>query len=189
LVFPDDRHGLNPYSLICSDCGNYRVFYYDVSVKAKVTLKNDSLVYNYGREINRLPFNKKTRIAMIMERHRDHGAALWDNIEEEKRKLSCGKCSSDDIVLYGDVISECYANRCIGCFKCGGAFNSEHIEEYCKQCISLRSMMCKDGEDSSLFFMTLDMDLFCDSCPIEAVRLEYGITGDTIKKEVSGKLV
>lgn len=188
LIFPDQRDGLTPYSLICVDCGNYVTFHYDVTIRTVVTVKGDDLVYDYGRIINKKALTKQDRIIMILERHQADGTALWNELNRKRKEVCCSKCSSGNIVLYGDILSECYTNRCIGCFRCGGAFNEENIASYCKQCISLRSSLYKK-EDRSLFFMHLDMDLFCDACPIQAVREEYGICGDEIKREASGKLV
>lgn len=184
LIYPDEREGINPFSLMCAECGNISVFYYDIVKRVIITIRDGIMAYDYGR----IPvLTKRDRVKMILDRHVNGGLA--DKKKTNVRwEIGCAVCSSDTIILYGDILYECYMNQCIGCFRCGGAFNRDNIEEYCKQCLHLRTSLMNKEEENT-FWATLDMDLHCDACPIQAVREEYGITGGRIKRTVSGKLV
>lgn len=186
LIFPDEREGLTPYSLYCQKCGNYKTFYYETITKARVTVDEEGLRLQYQRiPENTIP-SKREMAASILKRHLSGGSGI--TVEEQSvsiANISCANCGNDYIVLFGDVLYECYENQCIGCFKCGGAFNEDNIIEYCKQCLSMRRELSKDP---SIFMLTLDMDLNCDACPIADIREGYGITGEDVKNRVFGRL-
>ncbi|MFA7710879.1 MAG: hypothetical protein WCY30_07230 [Candidatus Neomarinimicrobiota bacterium] len=182
LIYPDER-GLNPYSLFCEDCGNYKYFWYTKIMTGMITFeKNGTMMYDII-DSGYKQLSNKEKVAAILEKHIITGN---QNIEQSSTQIRCGKCYSDNVVLYGDMLAECYQNHCVGCFKCGGAFNDENIERYCVQCVLLRKQYA--DKDNSLFWLTLDMDLFCDSCPIKEVRESYNIDGERIRKKVCGKL-
>ena len=185
MIYPDSREGLTPYSLMCIDCGNYKYFNYEKTVKARIAFTdNGKMIFKFLESAD-MQLSKKERVALLIDKHFAAGTVSYDKIKKYRVKVTCANCGSDNISLYGDVLQECYQNRCVGCFKCGGAFNRDNIKKYCVQCVSLRRDL---ADNPALFWLTLDMDLFCDACPIVELREDLGITGEEIKKEVCGRL-
>lgn len=184
LIFPDERGDLNPYSLLCADCGNVELFYYDEIKSTLITIKNGVISYDFGKFVKKAEPN--ARVATVVKKHMEMGAGITNGLVIYKDNVRCARCESTVVVLYGDVLAECQDNRCVGCFKCGGAYNKENILKTCVQCIDYRKML---ADDPALFMITLDMDMFCDACPLDAIREEYGITGDDVKAQAGGKII
>lgn len=183
LIYPDERGELNPYSLICGSCGNARVFYYEETRKVKITFTNGKISFIFGRYLKKK--SSSDRISIIVAKHMSSGAGIIKGLNIKSEKVYCGNCSSENILLYGDVLNECQDNSCPGCFKCGGAYNEENIVDTCVKCINYRKDL---SEDSAMFMITLDMDLFCDACPLQRIREEYGFVGEEVKAKAGGKL-
>lgn len=180
-IYPDQRGTLNPYSLICYKCGNTKLFYYDEIRSVLITIQNGELAYDFGKHIKKV--NKNDRISIIAKKHMEMGAGTSGGLVVEKDNVRCARCGSHEISLYGDILTECQNNRCVGCFHCGGAYNEDNILDHCVQCVEIRKRLDKDP---SVFTITLDMDLYCDACPIQALRESYGIEGEEIRLKVSG---
>lgn len=168
---------------MCNACGNADYFFYTGQIEAKITNRDGSLIFRTF-DLSRQEFQEKDRIAAIVNLHMRSGAGTTGWSLETKR-IRCGRCDSEDILPYGEILAQCYENECVGCFSCGGAFSEDNIRNTCEECVSMRGQI---AEDSGLFWTTLDMDLYCDACPIASVREDYGITGEEIKAACSGKI-
>jgi hypothetical protein len=182
LIFPDKRGDLNPYSLLCTDCGNVELFYYDEIKTTLITIKDGTISYDFGRFVRKAKTD--ARVATVVRKHIEMGAGHAGGLLLIKDNVRCARCEASTIVLYGDVIAECQDNRCVGCFRCGGAYNEENILKTCVKCVDIRRQV---SEDQAMFMITLDMDLFCDACPLDAIRDEYNITGDEVKTKAGGR--
>lgn len=184
LIYPDERGELNPYSLICEKCGNAKIFYYDEIKRTLITIVNGIISCDFGRFIQKS--RKRNKVSIIVKKHMETGAGISREIDITDEDIFCANCGkSGAIVLYGDMLAECQDNRCTGCFMCGGAYNEENIIDTCARCIEYRKEVARDP---IIFMITLDMDLFCDACPLQAIREEYNIDADSIKAEAGGKL-
>ena len=183
VVYPDERGELGPYSLICDNCGNTEVFIYEEIVRTVIRIIDGKFFFDFGNVVKK--HSKKDMISTIVSKHMSTGAGISRELKIISDNVCCGKCSSSMILLYGDVLSNCQENACPGCLMCGGAYNKENIMDTCIKCVQYRKELAKDP---SIFMITLDMDLFCDACPLERIRTDYGFGGEEIRAKAGGKL-
>lgn len=171
----------SPLAIVCRECGNQRFFVRREIQEYFVHLEPTGLVVWRGRLQDPPP---EVSVEAAVLAHMRAGAGQVE-LNRELQTLECARCSSTDFDVLVDTLGDCFYARCEGCMRCEGMFNEEGVQELCRECVTLRAGL---AEDRSLFYLTLDMDLYCDACPVAALREEYGIDPDTIKRSCSGKL-
>lgn len=185
LIFPDERGDLTPFSLICRDCGQAGEFIYRVEKEFVLEIKpNGHVGFKSANDFMNGCVSEGDFLKMVADRHARFGSGGM--LRHERYDIRCARCSSPDVVLYGEILADCYESRCVGCFQCGGAFAKDNIMGYCVTCVGVHRAAV---EDQSFFWEMLDMDLYCNGCPLEDVREGYGIMGDDVRRKASGKLV
>jgi len=176
-TYPDERDNMSAFTLVCKECGECRVFVKETRTRCLVSAGFSGITIVPNRRHD----HRYSNINIALSNHFNTGLGSLLK-QDEKILFTCGNCNSDNVALYGDILLECYQNQCPGCFACGGGYRSVNIKKICVECLILYRSLVKKHD----LMFSLDMDLFCDSCPISIIRADQRIDPERIKNEVCG---